>query len=412
MKHISNESFAAIADLQPNEMLERKDQGDSVTIVRVDKSTVSWGYKFLAFFGCGPYRLRGITSLFQEALKEHNPALSSDVVKKLNERISSFNNRGLRKYFSFLQIGSLDSTSQKITPSASKPKVAKDPLSADEYEKKVDAFIDRLNESADWGGGGPRMPRFDKNTLKESILNGTLVIDKRLRFIPPEIGDLISLRELTFRDHWGVGDSPLPAELGNLKNLKSLTFEKYTELYDIPDVIGELSALESLTIKTEKSLEITSKIGNLKELRDLTIKGAEVYLPQEIGNCTKLQHLTIKASAGSYLPPEIAQCTELQKLNLLGYSAREIPPDIGNCKKLTHLRLECLAEELPDSLWNLTNLVELHIHGNFRSVSSKVEQLTALQHLSIHSKYVSNKDLPSSISTLPKLQTLDLQTHS
>ncbi|MCE5293444.1 MAG: hypothetical protein LLF94_02365 [Chlamydiales bacterium] len=111
MKINSSAAINIIASLQDDEVVECQHQGREIILVPVKKANLSWGRKIQAFFGFGPYKFQTITSIFQNFLdtpKVAKKVLSDPtVLTKLNLRIDHYNNRGLRKYCSFLQLAKL-----------------------------------------------------------------------------------------------------------------------------------------------------------------------------------------------------------------------------------------------------------------------------------------------------------------
>jgi hypothetical protein len=132
------------------------------------------------------------------------------------------------------------------------------------------------------------------------------------------------------------------------KNLKDYSI-------DINSAIGEMGNLQSLTsleitnVVTATDDSLTSKIGDLKNLKTLIIKDNYIDflgtpLPQEIGNLKNLERL------------------ELSNNSFNG----KIPKSIGNLENLKVLNLQENTFEgtIPYEFKNLKNLEEFNVNGN------------------------------------------------
>ena len=111
MKINCNAAINVITSLKDDEVLECQQQGREIILVPIKKAALSWGRKIQSFFGFGPYKLQTITCIFQNFLDipkvAHKVLSEPAVLTKLNLRIDHYNSKGLRKYFSWLQIARL-----------------------------------------------------------------------------------------------------------------------------------------------------------------------------------------------------------------------------------------------------------------------------------------------------------------
>lgn len=122
---INFDSINVINTLKNDEVLMYQEGIDEVVLTPVKKSDISWGHKIQAFFGLGPYNLRCITYLVTDILQKLPTELPQESIATLNARITRYNNYGLRRLFSCLQIGQIE------LPKTSAPKtqeVAPKPL--------------------------------------------------------------------------------------------------------------------------------------------------------------------------------------------------------------------------------------------------------------------------------------------
>ena len=93
--------------------------------------------------------------------------------------------------------------------------------------------------------------------------------NKRITYIPEEIGYLSNLKEL------GLGGNQIkeiPESIGNLSNLKKLYLSK-NQIREIPESIGNLSNLKKLYLRNNQIKKIPESIGNLSNLQRLDLGG-------------------------------------------------------------------------------------------------------------------------------------------
>mgnify|MGYP000582871662 CR=1 FL=1 len=188
--------------------------------------------------------------------------------------------------------------------------------------------------------------------------------------IPPEIGNLANLTELSLR--WNQLTGSIPQEIGNLTNLIDLYLSNNELTGSIPPEIGNLINLTGLRIyNNQLTGEIPSEIWNLTNLTELELRENQLTgsIPPEIGNLT---NLTTYLSLGwnqltGEIPSEIGQLTNLTGLYLYDNQLTgSIPPEIGNLTNLTKLWLNNnqLTGEIPSEIGNLNNLDELWLNNN------------------------------------------------
>ncbi|MDE2833565.1 MAG: S8 family serine peptidase [Bacteroidota bacterium] len=155
--------------------------------------------------------------------------------------------------------------------------------------------------------------------------------------IPPELGDLNQLRELSLWHNSLSG--PIPPELGNLKQLQEL------DLWD-----NSLSG------------SIPPELGNLEQLQVLALGGNSLSgpIPPELGNLELLNVLGLaRNSLTGLIPPVLGNLEQLEWLDLDQNSLTgEIPPELGNLRVLRYLFLShnSFTGRLPRSLMQLDNL--------------------------------------------------------
>ena len=112
--------------------------------------------------------------------------------------------------------------------------------------------------------------------------------------IPPELGNLTSLRELRLGHNDLTG--PIPPELGNLASLRELRLGPNELTGPIPAELGDLPNLTDLALDDNNlSGPIPPELGNLTSLRELRLGHNDLTgpIPPELGNLVSLRELRL-----------------------------------------------------------------------------------------------------------------------
>ena len=181
--------------------------------------------------------------------------------------------------------------------------------------------------------------------------------------IPPEIGKLDGLRELTI-DGTHI-NGRIPREIGKLANLESLEVAFTHMGGSIPAEIGNLTNLKRLVLRDSQfSGSIPAEIGKLVNLEVLDLQKNIIsgHIPPEIGKLVNLKVLDLQVNSGLLtgpIPPELGNMMSLEKLLLAGNRlSGSIPAELGNLTNLTHLDLgrNELSGCIPHAMRDLRNL--------------------------------------------------------
>lgn len=154
------------------------------------------------------------------------------------------------------------------------------------------------------------------------------------------------------------------------------------EIYDLAD------SLEILNLSGNALTSLPDDLPRLHKLRVIFCSDNQfTYVPEVLGECTKLDMIGFKAnqirhlSAASLprvlrwliltdnqlnsLPAELGQCARLQKLMLAGNQLQSLPGEMAACQNLELLRISAnLFESLPEWLLSLPRLAWLAFAGN------------------------------------------------
>ncbi|SRR6266404_2700843 len=91
----------------------------------------------------------------------------------------------------------------------------------------------------------------------------------RVPRLPPEIGRLVTLRELTIEKG---GLAELPSEIGQLRGLVTLALND-NQLTGLPSALWQLRNLRDLSLTRNRVRELPTELGRLTNLRVLALGG-------------------------------------------------------------------------------------------------------------------------------------------
>ena len=249
-----------------------------------------------------------------------------------------------------------------------------------------------------------------------NVIGLTLTPNTLAGEIPEEIGDLIYLENLKIISSKNlVGD--IPATIGNLRNLKSLTLSG--QLTSIPDEIWQLENLETLDLKTIAENE-PAAIGELTNLTKLTLEcNYAGPMPESFGNLRKLTSMTLgSATSGAKngfttLASSFGNLTELTTLTIYGGLKDGLPESFGNLSKLTSLTIkESQLSALPNTIGGLKSLKTAYLEGNeITSIPAAIGGLTACTTLRLSDNKLTGS-IPAEIGNMSALTSLDLGVYS
>jgi hypothetical protein len=179
-------------------------------------------------------------------------------------------------------------------------------------------------------------------------------------------------------------------EIGRLRSLRVLKLFA-NEVQLLPEEAGQLTELQELSVKTpEQGISMLPDLAGLKALRVLDLHRVPLKLsnlPQYIGELSALKRLAVTHYAITSIPPKISHLTNLEELDLSFNRIASIPPEVG---KLVALRVLLIGSNkiasLPVELEHLVSLVILDLSYNKLTELpvdlSKLASLTSL-HLQV-----------------------------
>jgi Leucine-rich repeat (LRR) protein len=182
----------------------------------------------------------------------------------------------------------------------------------------------------------------------------------------------------------------------------------------IPDAISGLGALEILLLHDQGITGLPATLGQLRELRTLSLPGNRLSgpLPGGLAQLTKLRHLALAGNQLSGpLPAFLGSATALEVLDLADNQLTGPIPNLGGLAALRRLDLSAnaLSGGLPASLGSLGKLESLAVAANQLSgpIPAALGNLTALRGLFLSGNQLTGP-VPASLANLRRLTALML----
>ncbi|NGX26972.1 MAG: hypothetical protein K940chlam6_00899 [Chlamydiae bacterium] len=131
------------------------------------------------------------------------------------------------------------------------------------------------------------------------------LMEKDLRYLPPEISKLTALQKLHLDNNLLA---ELPPEIVKLTALQELYIEN-NNLEELPPGFSQLVTLEFLSLENNKLRALPADFGNLIALEELILNGNPLLkeLPSSFDNLTALQELHIDKNLEQILPQQMIE---------------------------------------------------------------------------------------------------------
>lgn len=242
-----------------------------------------------------------------------------------------------------------------------------------------------------------------RKPTKLSLNNANLASFPHELFEATQLVELDAFRAISFN-----GNPEVPAAIGRLKQLRSLGLGG-NDFDSLPDSIGDLTALESLTLDYCQSLDTLPKaIKKLSKLRALeaSYTAALEALPDEIGSLGALEVLTLTNGGLKKVPAALWKLSSLKRLDL-PEELTVLPAGIAKLENLEELHLgpqalTSIAKELPK-----LKLKRLSVWGRSKTLPDEITYVTTLETLRIC--HLGLEKLPPKFHQLSKLASLDVE---
>jgi Leucine-rich repeat (LRR) protein len=138
--------------------------------------------------------------------------------------------------------------------------------------------------------------------------------------------------------------------------------------------ITNVGIIKVARLETRNSLY---RVVNLKLIRDSLQGGIISFIPSSIGNLGALEILTLENDSIPVLPAELGTLTNLTTLSIKTCKIGSLPSTIGNCVALTHIYAQGnVLTTLPSTIGSLASLSLLDLTSNM--IASLPDQITSL----------------------------------
>lgn len=240
-----------------------------------------------------------------------------------------------------------------------------------------------------------------------SFLNGVKAINvahNDLEELPESIGSIHSLEKL---DICNNAIKVLPNGLSRLVNLIELKAAR-NKLGKRRETFGPLASLKNL-LRCQQELHVSHEwIGSMVGLKKLDLSQNQHFLPESIGDLTRLESLNISLNELEKLPESIGKLSNLTQLLAFNNKLESLPDSFCQLSNLTRLDLiDNRFSEIPCSINQLVKLAYLDMSGNrVVHLPDSISSLVSLVEFNLSSNQL--QTLPESIGTLQSLLTLNL----
>ncbi|HET7866126.1 MAG TPA: leucine-rich repeat domain-containing protein [Burkholderiaceae bacterium] len=196
--------------------------------------------------------------------------------------------------------------------------------------------------------------------------------------LPPALGRLAQLQTLWIKD---TECAALPDSICELARLRCLWLAANPQLTRLPDDIGKLQQLESLSVADTPLQSLPDSIGALSRLSELRLSGGKYeQLPSSLSSMAALKELCLGSHAHlQALPAGLGRLAKLEQLEIKDCPELKSLPPLGGLRALKRLELrDCpKLETLPSDLGALSHLRSLHLIG-CRALTDLPESLSRL----------------------------------
>lgn len=245
---------------------------------------------------------------------------------------------------------------------------------------------------------------------------------------------LPNVKHLTFST-----DSTIPDQIGQLAQLETLTINEITKPCTFPESIGQLKNLQYLLVMSDSDVVFPEPFAELTALAELYVRAASWQLPSKFYQLTRLKQLDFSNCRLHQVPEEMVQMTELgnvmfcspdtrdyeqilsviaqmPNIKVLEMSVNPVPKAIGLCKHLEEIVVWGGSDrenplQLPDELFELKQLQTLLLNmSHLNQIPEGIGQLKGLKTLSfLESTF---EYLPDSIGELSNLESLNINENA
>lgn len=174
----------------------------------------------------------------------------------------------------------------------------------------VDAEIERVQNLKEWTKVKEAYATNGDTYYRENL---NIPFNKKIMFIPDEIGEFTNLKDLSFS---GNLLSSIPASFNRLKNLTEISFSHNCFKY-IPSEIYQLRDLTTLDFSYNCLTLFPERILTLRKLSVINLSGNRIVnIPKKIHTLYQLRILQLGDNSITSIPLQFRKCKNLKLLSL------------------------------------------------------------------------------------------------
>ena len=217
--------------------------------------------------------------------------------------------------------------------------------------------------------------------------------------VPEDAASYADLKHMAFLETLTIsnGVSGQLQVLSNFSNLKTLQITDTTVSAEELEIIGTLTALESLTLNS-CGLSTTAGLSGLTALQYLDLSNNAIRNISALSSMTELKELIMHRNALQDLS-SLSPCTVLTKLDVSYNSITSVSP-LAGIPLLSWLDISYNQLSDISQLSNLKSLSELRCNNNTISDISQLANCSALTYLDVSENTISNIDAVSKIDSI------------
>jgi internalin A len=217
------------------------------------------------------------------------------------------------------------------------------------------------------------------------------------------------LFELTFLQSLNLSGNPFKLLNSSIEKLTSLKIIQFSniEFSELPESFSSLSNLVYLNLRGKKITNFPKQILGLNKLKTIDLSYCKIsYLPSELNNLTEIETLWLLDNPIVEIKNIETVLNNLTQLSINGTKIKDFS-FLKNLKKLKNLSIgghSLESEKLPLEILNLKTLTRLHISQSSITSITGIEKLINLNNLLIFNSKI--KIIPKLIGNLNSLQEL------
>ena len=232
--------------------------------------------------------------------------------------------------------------------------------------------------------------------------------------VPEALGLLSNLQSLTLCD---FKFKELPETLGNLRKLTSLTLEDIP-LHSLPSSIGNMVSLESFSCFNVPLRSFPDSFASLPKLISFRMKFSdkclsehplpEFHFPSNFGNLPALQSIFIRQGNIPSFPESFSNLSKLKSLSVVQSKLHRLCSSVAQLKSLEKLELiDTELTHLPGDFGGLSQLRQLLLSKNkLTSLPDSFHNLSKVENIDL--SYNKLERLPLVMTNLNSLKTFNL----